>query len=241
MKELDYEKASAAMFAIWKERSGTVKCGEREDKILTIDHRNGVFVGDGVVCPSVWFSRDVRPLYLLKEAHGGAADWDLCKDLLLGDGLCSKLWRRVSLWTKGLLSTTRETIPPYVQEDVSVGCYGNAYLKQIAVVNVKKSHGRETSDMEEIRGYAAFDGAMLKKQLELCDPTVIVCGYTASVLDVLFGKSVREESNPNLGYRISLNGHDVLVLDYWHPANHYPDIMNYYGLMGVYQQALQGK
>ena len=92
--------------------------------------------------------------------------------------------------------------------------------------------------MDEIRAYAQFDREELLRELELCDPTVIVCGYTASVMDIIFKTSVRKDRNENLFYHIQLNGHDVLVLDYWHPANQYPDVMNYYGLMSIYQQAL---
>ena len=32
-----------------------------------------------------------------------------------------------------------------------------------------------------------------------------------------------------------------LFIDYYHPANHWSDLMNYYGLMGIYQQALKEK
>ena len=78
-----------------------------------------------------------------------------------------------------------------------------------------------------------------KQELALRDPTILVCGYTASTLDTLFDRPVRHDRNENLFYHVPLNGHDVLVLDYWHPANQFPDIMNYYGLMGIYQQALR--
>lgn len=34
------------------------------------------------------------------------------------------------------------------------------------------------------------------------------------------------------------NNHDVMIIDYWHPLNFFPGIMNYYGLMHAYQQAI---
>ena len=105
-------------------------------------------------------------------------------------------------------------------------------------IDVKKSGGEKASDMDEIRAYAAFDKNNLRKQLELCNPTIIICGYTGSALEIIIEKEFRNPRNNHLFYPITLNGHDVLVLDYWHPANQYPDIMNYYGLMGIYQQAL---
>ena len=110
-------------------------------------------------------------------------------------------------------------------------------------MNVKKSDGKNNSNMDEVRSYAWFDAERLWKQLSLCDPTVIVCGYTASALDIISermtGKKVRETDNNSLYYTMELNGHKVLVLDYWHPANHFPKEMNYFGLAAVYQLGLK--
>lgn len=235
----NYQENSKKLFDEWKAASGSVEyTTKREKKTLYIDHKHSVFIKDGVVCPELWFSNDVRPLFLLKEAYGGAEDWDLIQDHLTKDQPIRKLWKRISEWTKGLLGTTVDHIVPYTDNDLAVSRFNNQYLQQSAVINIRKSNGNQTSDMDIIRAYAAYDNDKLRKQLELCDPTMIICGYTASALDDITGKQVREPQNDNLFYHIVLNGHDVLVLDYWHPANHYPDIMNYYGLMGIYQQSL---
>lgn len=228
-----YNEEISALFEEWRHASGTV------DGIF-IDHSASVFIEDGVVCPEEWFSQSVRPLFLLKEAYGGESDWNLTRDFL---GTCkrpmSKMWRRVSLFAKGLLGTSKHAILPFDENDTG-GTYAECgYLKKIAVVNIKKSNGAKSSDMEMINAYARLDCARLKRQLELCDPTVIVCGYTAYMLDSISGYSVRAQHDQNGVYGISLNGRNVPVLDYWHPANRYPDIMNYYGLMGIYQLALE--
>ena len=234
-----YQEESRKLFDEWKTASGLVEyMTKREVKTLHIDHKNSVFIKDGVVCPDMWFSYDVRPLFLLKEAYGGKEDWDLIQDYLTEDQAINKIWKRISEWTKGLLETTADHIAPYTADDLAASRFNNQYLQRIAVINIKKSDGNKTSDMDLIRAYAAFDNDKLRKQLELCDPTIIICGYTASALDQITGRKVREPQNDNLFYHIVLNGHDVLVLDYWHPANYYPDIMNYYGLMGIYQQSL---
>lgn len=236
----NYHKKTNVLFDAWKTEKGAVDYRKkRQIQTLYINHANSVFIRDGVVCPEQWFSQSVRPLFLLKEAYGGDTDWDLIADHLLPTHPISKMWNRISLWTRGLLVTTKDNIAPFVEDDPIAESYGNEYLKKIAVMNIKKSGGDKSSDMNIIRAYADFDKDRLKTQLELCDPTVIVCGYTASTLDIILGKPVRKDKNQNLAYHITLNGHDVLVLDYWHPANQYPDIMNYYGLMSIYQQALK--
>lgn len=146
---------------------------------LEINHADGVFVKDGVVCPEQWFSQEIRPLFLLKEAYGGDKDWSLL-DYLLSDNKSGKTWQRIAKWTYGLMETTFQQIPSY-----------------------------------------------------------ILCGYTGAALDVVMGTPVCRDKNVNRFCWTRLNNHLVLVVDYWHPANQYPDIMNYYGLMGIYQQALR--
>ena len=93
--------------------------------------------------------------------------------------------------------------------------------------------------MEEINRYAEFDKDELRKELELCDPTIIVCGYTISSLNIIMQKNIKETYNDHWFYWIEMNDHPVLVIDYYHPANHYPDLLNYYGLMNIYQCALK--
>lgn len=81
----------------------------------------------------------------------------------------------------------------------------------------------------------------------LCEKTFHQCFSYSELLQTEYAiitngvELLAYKYNQNLAYHITLNGHDVLVLDYWHPANQYPDIMNYYGLMSIYQQALKNK
>ena len=89
--------------------------------------------------------------------------------------------------------------------------------------------------------YAEYDKLELYEQLQIVDPTVIVCGYTIQCLNRILPVAVKERAgqSPNLYYWTEINQHPVLILDYWHPSNQYPDFMNYYGLVGAYQQALK--
>ena len=178
-------------------------------------------------------------MFLLKEAYGGDKDWDLI-DYLQSDIRMSKMWNRVAHWTYGLMKTDANHIEPYFDYSGTTFAENNE-LSQIAAINVKKSAGMNGSDWDEINAYADFDHERLMKQITQCDPTIIVCGYTATPLEIITKDThanFREKRNENLYYHIEINGHDVLVLDYWHPANQYPDIMNYYTLMGIYRQAL---
>ena len=217
-----YNEEKEKLFAEWKERT----------KAET------PFITDGVMNPELWFSQKVRPLFLLKEAYGGENDWDLVADHVMSNEDIRKIWKRVSLWAKGIFGTDRFHMERYMPNDEEFNEFGNKYLSKIAAVNIKKYDGKEESDCNDILSYAEKDADFLKRQIELCDPTIIVCGYTAASLDKIFGIEVRKETNEKLYYHMKINNHDVLVIDYWHPANQFPEIMNYYGLLGIYQNAL---
>lgn len=240
----NYRKEMDKLFTEWKEKQGCIDLKIKKKQVtVQINHRSHTFIRDGVVCPEKWFAQGIRPLFLLKEAYGKDQDWDLIDYLRDGSRRISEsqMWRRISEWSCALLTTTRNSILPY-QSWEPITYFGNQYLQQIAAINIKKSNGKPGSDPNEIRAYAMFDKDRLYRQIEICDPTVIVCGYTGEMLDNIVrditGKSVKNNRNPNLYYHMELNGHDVLILDYWHPANQYPDMMNYYTLMAIYQQAL---
>ena len=59
-----YQEESRKLFDEWKTASGLVEyMTKREIKTLHIDHKSSVFIKDGVVCPDIWFSYDVRPSF----------------------------------------------------------------------------------------------------------------------------------------------------------------------------------
>lgn len=226
---------------------GSIEKYKEDKEILFADwksvehHKNEVFIEDGVICPEKWFVSEIRPLFLLKEAYGGSSNWSLVDDYLKTDRKIEGLWKTVSLWAKGLLNTTKDNIEKFNPHDDELNNFNNDYLKHIAVVNVKKSKGQRWSKNENILEYAEHDRDLLIRQLKICDPTIIICGFTIQPLNKIIGYNIKEKDNTNLYYHIELNGHDVLVLDYWHPSNQFPNIMNYYGLVSIYQQALLDK
>lgn len=232
MTAFEYEKEIEKLFSAW----------QAKPKTDDIDHSDR-FIKDGVVCPEKWFSQDVRPLFLLKEAYTVDGKMqDLIADRLMknDDGI-SKMWERVSDWTRSLmiLSETGEIVPFGSQEKIKN--YENEYLEQIAVINIKKSSGKKESNDENLKKYAGNDAKEIVKQLEICDPTLIICGYTGQYLfDALKTKDINVEvenrndfQKEHFIYTFELNGHMVQLVNFWHPANQFPDIMNYYCLMHI--------
>lgn len=218
------------LFEIWKYKQSND----------SINHSKDYFIADGIVDPSIWNNTEQkRILFVLKEAYG--TDWG---EATLATWLKSchpqhRMWKRVARLVYGIQNTTETSIMRYKPE-LSDKEHAEA-LDQIAVVNLKKSYGHSTSNYDEIAEYAEYDKEEIKKELELIDADIIVCGSTFKTLyEIVYEKRPLndKEKNDNWFYYMNLDGKRRLYIDFYHPANQWPDLMNYYSLISIYQQAL---
>lgn len=200
-------------------------------------HKDASFIKDGVINPKTYFSQEHRILFILKEAYTKDSSFNLCEWLDYEGEKIRRIWDRVSEWTRMIYGVLDGEIIPF-KKDSGFRNNGNEYLRRIAVLNIKKSNGTSISKYEDLKKYAREDSVELFKQLEICDPTIIICGNTGDYLKDIVPEwcDLRQESDvdkEHFIYRMTLNGHNVVVINYWHPANQYPDILNYYGLFNI--------
>ncbi len=198
-------------------------------------HATETFISDGPIDPNRWKKVDRRVLFLAKEAYGEmepGETWDL-PELIREEwkGPKYKLWRVAGYWAYGIHRLTDGPIPSIpmdgkCQEEVTEA------LLASAVVNVKKSSGRSSSDDDDLRKYVAEDGDLLKQQVACLNPHVVVCCNTWH----LVRKDVWPHAKRVSELVYSMDG--MLVLDFWHPANRFPNVMNYYTALALLHQAL---
>ncbi|MCR5100480.1 MAG: hypothetical protein K6B41_03895 [Butyrivibrio sp.] len=233
------------LFNVWKNKPAcNVEYIKKKSKIqLTIDHGNNYFIADGIVDYSTWNnSGNKKILFILKEAYG--KDWgDYTLASWLGDENGEKMshamWRRVARWVYGISNTSESNIAKYIPELTKQQHF--SALRSIAVLNLKKSDGQSGSDYEEINAYAENDRDEIKKELSLIDADIIVCGSTFKTLyETVYEHKdgLGENANDNWFYYLNLDGKERLYIDYYHPANQWPDLINYYAITNIYQQAL---
>lgn len=239
-------KTLEELFSLWKSKPATVQSyydkNKKKDIDVCIDHSN-VFISDGAVCPEIWNDKSTgkKIAFVLKEAYGEDADWSLT-DWLRRTGPGYNIWYRVVEWIYGILNTTSTHIARYSPEHISFEKSEdtpNEWLKQVAIVNLKKSGGKSSSDYDEIKAYAQADKEEIIRELEILDPDIIVCGATAETLNGICGGFVGPKRCDNWYYYSDvIGGRERLFIDYYHPANRYPTLLNYYGLVNIYQQAI---
>ena len=197
-------------------------------------HDTETFVSDGPIDPNRWSEIEPRVLFLAKEAHWEDRPdetWDLPK-LIREEwkGPRKKLWWTLGYWAYGIQRLTSGPIPSNPKD----GQFWNEVTESVlasAIVNIKKSRGRSSSSDDDLRKYAQKDGDLLKQQVACLSPHIVVCCRTWDLVRNLW---------PN-ATQISERVHNIdgmRVLDFWHPANRYPDVMNYYTVTVLLHRAL---
>lgn len=214
---------------------------EWKEKHKSAGHK--YFISDGIVNEAEWENVSPKICFFLKEAYSrDGSSWSLTK--WINNGALVRMWNKVAEWTNGLLHTTSDFIPKYsyIDDKTKSKC-----LKSISIVNTKKSDGLSNSDWNDLLFYAQDDSKLLKQEIDLINPDIIICGYTGSLLRVVYGASVCDSKVNNDGMinadDFKKNGYAIvdgrIIIDYYHPANQFPNMLNYYTICSLYQQALK--
>lgn len=233
-------KTEKELLELWKTKKPVTKSymDKKQEKIITINHKKNVFISDGVINEAVWNNqREKKILYVLKEAYGEEEDWNLAEWLLRFQP-SSSTWKRVIEWTYGIQNTTEERIAKYSMDIYEAH---TELFNHIAVVNLKKSDGKSSSDYGEIEAYALADKEEIKKQLRIIAPDIILCGSTFGALNRVYDDKICMDGmwcDHWFYYTDIISDSRTLVIDYYHPANYYPALVNYYAVVNIYQQAL---
>lgn len=208
---------------------------KEKEKILfeKLKTENHSIVTDGIVDENQYLSSKYKILYVMKEVNGGE-DWDLRK--FLYDGGRSQTWDNVARWTQGILNLDKE----YNWEDLLVNNdeRRKTYLKKIGSINLKKTGGGYTSVDKEISKAAMENREIIKKQIELYNPDIIICCGTAgnfanSILDLKEIKwPMTQRGVEYIKYK------EKTILSFAHPEARIRDAYLHYALVDAVREIL---
>lgn len=208
--------------------------------------RNERFIRDGIVDHESWNDPKLkrRVLYVLKEVNDPQKEQDWTIRELLEKDHVYPMWVQLAEWTQGLLGTTGDYVPDYANltnhKDAA-----KEILWKIATLNLKKSPGGGSANMEIVRDYARKEHERILQEIMDIDPDIIVCCGTGEVFwDEIYKQNKGKRSDQVGEHRhciIQLPPKDkpCLLIDFWHPANHWPKLLNYYGIVNIYRHALK--
>ena len=203
---------------------------------------DGLFVKDGAVDPDAHESCRVKLLFVLKEVNdpeGGG--WDLRK-FLKGGGRAST-WNNVARWVEGIEAVVEGGVNRWNDQKITEE-QRKKWLWRIVVVNLKKTPGGGSTDLDELRKAACRDRDRLEQQLSLYSPDyVIMCG--SRVADLLVGAESKSKgiyAHDEEAWLCTARGIWYREIDatpfiwYWHPQAHVPAKLLHYGLIDAVRE-----
>ena len=176
--------------------------------IITENNPNNGICYDGAVDPSRYFSKRNRLMFLLKETNGNnnngehneiLADWDymewVCKQADGSEPLYRSVYRNIAMWSKMFnvyANENRELEESEFLDNGSIIIDTSLLdsLRDVAIVNLKKSWGVEQTDWYQMREYLEDTKRkeILLYQMEELKPTIVLCGGTFDFALQLWGK-----------------------------------------------------
>jgi hypothetical protein len=191
-----------------------------------------IFIKDGLFDEDRWSQSQRNILFFYKEAYTGPGGYDDLRKLI-GDwnGPKYAMWERTAEIAHLLQNITNESYPSWSQ---AKQCTKDALFSSGAI-NLKKSGGKSVSSDIDLLDYVKSDYDLLKRQIEIIRPDIVVMGSIKELVDnniIELGKAIDESG------RIFKNG-ETIFIDYWHPAYRVPAQMYYYTMAALYSKFLK--
>lgn len=211
---------------------------EQQMKIFEdLRKKNPKIIEDGVSDEEEYISAAFRIMYVLKEVNGGSG-WSLCEHLRNGgrQQRHDATWDNIARWTEGILHLDREI--PWSELEENCESRRSRMLRKICAINVKKTSGGCVSDEKEIYEFARNDADILKKQMEIYAPDIVICcGTTGALTDACFSDKKIEWKMTTRGVGYFIKG-KMRVVSFSHPAARVKDCYLHYALMDALREIL---
>lgn len=156
-----------------------------ESHYKNLEIEPGRICRDGIVNEEEWGNSDIKVLFIMKEVN----DWE-GGDLknLLKNGPKYQMWHTVARWAAGI----QRGFPDFLEIDNWDSMKEST--KKIASINLKKTSGGSSANMSIINAYAKMDKELLREQIFLIKPNIIIAGGTFENLIWLLDLDVDPDS-----------------------------------------------
>ena len=195
-------------------------------------------IDDGIADETEYTTAPYRLMFVLKEVNGGSG-WSLCEHLKNGgrQQAYDATWDNIARWTEGIFSLPEEL--PWLRLEDNCAARRKTMLQKICAVNVKKLSGGSESKRKEIYAAAQENAEILRKQLALYAPELIICcGAEKAFLDACF-------PTEKIDWKMTTRGiwyftlHNYTTISFSHPAARVRDCYLYYALLDAVREILR--
>lgn len=186
---------------------------------------------DGVVDEKQYLESKFKIVYVMKEVNGGS-DWDL-KEFLFKGGQ-PQTWDNIARWTEGILNLQEDFSWKYLSENNEIR--RKKYLRKIGSINLKKTPGTHTANYKEISRAAIENKEIIKEQIELYNPEIIICCGTSH--DFIKWYLESDHVNWEMTFRgvEYIRNKNQIIISFAHPEARVRDAYLYYALIDAIRE-----
>ena len=200
-----------------------------EEWRLSRDEYQNNFAPDGIINEIEWEATNPKIMLMLKETND--YNDDVCKLVReVWEGTKYPIWNNIARWTYGISNIRDGYYPAFVEANRPENMKKS--VMKIAIMNLKKTTGGGSSDMEIIQEYALRDKSFISRELELIKPKVVICGSTFDIVKKIFGSENFHEVEGSDGYLFRFG--EIVFINYWHPASRFPAKLLYHTICSTF-------
>lgn len=196
------------------------KIEEIDKEIDSIIYEGRTAIKDGIIDIDNYLASDLKIMWILKEVNSpDDENWDM-RDVLknLKSECGSKVktgwantFNSIIYTTYGILYRKFKEDIPRTDEDPQI----IDVLKNIAFVNVKKVSGGAKANYNKLHDFHKKHGEILKNQIEVFNPDVIICGNILEIIDDFGNEYINVKENGMVFYLSPKH----IIIDAYHPNN----------------------
>jgi len=201
----------------------TDKLNKLFDKwVKEIPEYAGKFIKDGIISESLYNEARKKILFIMKEPDDPEqTEWTF-QDLW-EDGVRHRFSFRLADWAYGIF----HDFPDY-NKVTSIKENRDNAIKSIALINIKKTGGTNSSDKEEIFNHCERNHKFILKEIEIIDPEIIILGTGSWKIRESMFKNVEWEELKEFKHDILLGKWgQTLIVDFIHPSARFKSVYMY--------------
>lgn len=204
---------------------------EENKLFLEIKKLNPDIIDDGVADEEEYLTAKYKIMYVLKEVNGGRG-WSLRE--FIREGGRAQTWDNIARWTEAILSLDEEKPWSYWENECETR--RKTILKKICAINLKKTSGGHTSHTEEVYQAALDNSDILRKQLLLYHPDIIICcGTEKAFVDACYKNREPDWKMTSRGIWYFVD-EGTVVISFAHPEARVKDCFLHYALVDAVKE-----
>ena len=179
---------------------------------------------DGIVDEKTFIAQEIKLLFLLKEVNGnmssgGSIDYenegrdfiDITRERAEKQGDVPKNWKALCYWTYAIKYPDRSFAK-------AEKCGKN--LLEVAIVNIKKTPGKGTTDDKELNAAVKGYGDVIRDEISIIAPDLVICGGTYEYAKKIYGQPNEEKSDCGAKsfFIESGTGKEIRFVEFVHPG-----------------------